>query len=253
MTGVSDAVRRNMPGASTKPKPYGLLRLNKKKKFPPSAIPKVRAARRADRLGGKSLRDLTARCAPDNVDFGTWCLMNAPYGVTNREVGRNNYFFATQKCVDLGGYLPTAGQLVGAAPRIKLASTIDDSQLTASIDLDRTDGLKDRREMSSTLVTIAAGVVRGRLPGSQRGIARRPPRGRAGPGAAPGEPEPGDAAVRDGLRQPRQGRLRGQQAGQPAGAVPLRVRKEAGRGNRGSRLSRSRPPTLPPHQPDQAN
>ena len=66
MTGVSDAVRQvRCPGASTKPKPYGVLRLNKKKKFPPSAIPKVRAARRADRLGGKRLRDLTARCAPD--------------------------------------------------------------------------------------------------------------------------------------------------------------------------------------------
>ena len=41
--------------------------------------------------------------------------MNAPYGVTNDEIGKNNYFFATQKCVELGGYLPTAAQL--SAPR----------------------------------------------------------------------------------------------------------------------------------------
>ena len=95
--------------------------------------------------------------------------MNAPYGVTNEEVGKNNYFFATQKCVELGGYLPTAGQLVGAAPRIKLASTIDDTQLTASIDLDRTDGLKDRREMSATLVTIAAGSSAAGSQGVRRG------------------------------------------------------------------------------------
>ena len=164
MTGVSDAVRKNFPAPARSPSPTGCCASNKKKKFPPSAIPKVRAARRADRLGGRRLRDLTARCAPDNVDFGTWCLMNAPYGVTNQEVGKNNYFFATQKCVELGGYLPTAGQLIGAAPRIKLASTIDDSQLTASIDLDRTDGLKDRREMSSTLVTMR----RGRAPPGRR-------------------------------------------------------------------------------------
>jgi hypothetical protein len=190
MTGVSDAVRKSFPGASTKPKPYGLLRLNKKKKFPPSAIPKVRAARRADRLGGKRLSDLTARCAPDNVDFGTWCLMNAPYGVTNQEVGRNNYFFATQKCVELGGYLPSAGQLVGAAPRIKLASTIDDSQLTASIDLDRTDGLKDRREMSATLVTVAAGASASGSQGVSEGTRGDPRAGEPDPVPLPANPSP---------------------------------------------------------------
>jgi hypothetical protein len=190
MTGVSDAVRKSFPGASTKPKPYGLLRLDRKKKFPASAIPKVRAARRADRLGGKRLRDLTARCAPDNVDFGTWCLMNAPYGVTNQEIGRNNYFFASQKCVELDGYLPTAAQLVGAAPRIKLASTIDDSQLTASIDLDRTDGLKDRREMSATLVTVTAGSSASGSQGVTEGSRGDPKQGEPDPVPLPANPSP---------------------------------------------------------------
>ena len=190
MTGVSDAVRHKFPGASTKPKPYGVLRLNKKRKFPPSAIPKVRAARRADRLGGKRLRDLTTRCAPDNVDLGTWCLMNAPYGVTNEEVGKNNYFFATQKCVELGGYLPSAGQLAGAAPRVKLASTIDDSQLSASIDLDRTDGLKDRREMSSTLVTIASGASAAGSEGVTEGSRGDPKQGEPDPVPFPANPSP---------------------------------------------------------------
>src|SRR6202030_2594223 len=135
MTGVSDAVRKHVfPGASTKPRPYGILRLDKHKKFPARVIPKVGAAKRADRLGGKRLKDLTTDCAPNTIDFGTWCLMNAPYGLSNDEVGKNDYFFATQKCVDLGGYLPTAGQLIGAAPRVKLSSTITDSQLSASID-----------------------------------------------------------------------------------------------------------------------
>jgi hypothetical protein len=190
MTGVSDAVRKAFPGASTKPKPYGVLRLNKKKKFPPSAIPKVRAARRADRLGGKRLRDLTARCAPDQVDFDTWCLMNAPYGLTNQEIGKNDYFFATQKCVELGGYLPTAGQLVGAASRIKLASTIDDSQLTASIDLDKTDGLKDRREMSSTLVTVTAGSSAAGSQGVTEGSLGDPKQGEPNPVPFPANPRP---------------------------------------------------------------
>jgi hypothetical protein len=190
MTGVSDAVRRAFPSASTKPKPYGVLRLNKKKKFPASVIPKVRAARRADRLGGKRLGDLTARCAPDAVDLGTLCLMNAPYGVTNEEIGKNDYFFATQKCVELGGYLPTAAQLAGAAPRVKLASTIDDSKLTASVDLDRTDGLKDRREMSATLVTVTAGSSAAGSQGVTEGSLGDPKQGEPNPVPFPANPSP---------------------------------------------------------------
>jgi hypothetical protein len=191
MTGVSDAVKRHVfPGASTKPRPYGILRLNKHRKFPAKAIPKVRAARRADRLGGKRLRDLTTDCAPNTIDFGTWCLMNAPYGLSNDEVGRNDYFFATQKCVDLGGYLPTAGQLIGAAPRVKLASTIGDSQLTASIDLDPTDGLKDRREMSSTLTTIAAGSSAAGSEGVSEGSKGDPKQGEPDPVPLPANPSP---------------------------------------------------------------
>ena len=191
MTGVSDAVRKKVfPSASTKPKPYGLLRLNKRKKFPASVIPKVRAARRADRLGGRRLRDLTTDCAPNTVDFGTWCLMNAPYGLTNSEVGKNDYFFATQKCVEFGGYVPTAGQLIGAAPRVKLASTIGDSQLSASIDLDPTDGLKDRREMSSSLTTIAAGSSAAGSQGVSEGSRGDPKQGEPDPVPLPQNPRP---------------------------------------------------------------
>jgi hypothetical protein len=191
MTGVSEAVRKKVfPGASTKPRPYGILRLNKHKKFPAKAIPKVRAARRADRIGGKRLKDLTTDCAPNTVDFGTWCLMNAPYGLSNEEVGKNDYFFATQKCVELGGYLPTAGQLIGAAPRVKLASTITDAQLTASIDLDPTDGLKDRREMSSSLTTISAGSSAAGSEGVSEGSKGDPKQGEPDPVPLPENPRP---------------------------------------------------------------
>ncbi len=191
MTGVSSAVRRHVfPGPSTKPKPFGVLRLNKHKRFPPSAIPKVRRARRADRIGSLRAKDLRAPCAPNTVDLGTWCLMNAPYGLNNNEVGRNNYFFATQKCVDLGGYLPTAGQLIGAAPRVKISSTIDDSQLTASIDLDRTDGLKDRREMSSSLTTVTAGSSAAGSEGVTEGSKGDPRQGEPDPVPLPANPTP---------------------------------------------------------------
>jgi hypothetical protein len=191
MTGVSDAVRKKVfPGASTKPRPYGILRLNKHRKFPAKAIPKVRAARRADRLGGKRLKDLTTDCAPNTVDFGTWCLMNAPYGLTPEDIGKNDYFFATQKCVEFGGYLPTAGQLIGAANRVKLASTIGDSQLSASIDLDPTDGLKDRREMSSTLTTIAAGSSAAGSEGVSEGSKGDPKQGEPDPVPLPANPSP---------------------------------------------------------------
>jgi hypothetical protein len=191
MTGVSEAVRRGLfPGASTKPRPYGVLRLGKNKKFTARAIPKVRAARRADRLGGKRARQLVGSCAPDTVDLGSWCLMNGPYGVTKEEIGKNNYFFATQKCAELGGYLPTAGELIGAAERVKLASTIGDSQLTASIDLDATDGLKDRREMSSTLVTVTAGSSAAGSVGVSEGSKGDPKQGEPDPVPQPANPSP---------------------------------------------------------------
>jgi hypothetical protein len=191
MTGVSEAVRHGLfPGASTKPRPYGLLRLNKHKKFPARAIPKVRSARRADKVSSRGARKLVGSCAPDTVDLGSWCLMNAPYGVTKDEIGKNNYFFATQKCAELGGYVPNAGQLIGAAPRVKLASTIGDSQLTASIDLDPTDGLKDRREMSSTLVTTTAGSSAAGSIGVSEGSKGDPKQGEPDPPPQPASPSP---------------------------------------------------------------
>jgi hypothetical protein len=191
VTGAADAVRkRAFPGASTKPKPYGLLRLGKNKKFSPRAIPTVRRARNATRLGGRRLRDLSDGCAANAVEFGSWCLMNAPYGVTNKEIGKNNYFFASEKCVELGGYLPTAGMLIGAASRTKLSSTIDDSRLTATIDVDATDGLKDRREMSSTLVTVTAGSSAAGSQGVSEGSRGDPKVGEPDPVPLPANPTP---------------------------------------------------------------
>src|SRR6202044_955106 len=48
-------------------------------------------------------------------------------------------------------------QLMGAAKRVKLESTIHDNPDTATVEQDPSVGLKDQREMSATLVTTAAG------------------------------------------------------------------------------------------------
>lgn len=136
-----------LPGPSLKPKKFGVLRLNAKKKFPASVLP----------------NRVFDHCSPETVKIGTVCMMTSPYPLEKSEIGKSDYFFATQKCASLGGYLPTAAQLIGAAKRVKLAGRVDDNEVTASTDIDATDGLKDRREMSASLTTTASG---GRAAGS---------------------------------------------------------------------------------------
>lgn len=188
-TGLATAAKKALV-PSTKPKAYGVLLLNKKRKFPASAIPTVARAKKADALSDKAAAALTGSCSPEAVDLGTWCLLASPYPVTNEEIGKNNYFWASQKCVELGGYLPTAAQLIGAAARVKLASTIDDDQLSASIDLDASDGLGDRREMSATLVTTAAGSTAAGSQGVSDGSLGDPKQGQPNPTPLPANPQP---------------------------------------------------------------
>jgi hypothetical protein len=150
----------------------------------------VKKARNASRLGGKTRAALTPSCSPTTVDLGTWCLMASPYPPAGNEAGRTNYRFATEKCVALGGYLPSAGQLIGAASRVKLASTIHDSELTASVDADASDGLKDRREMSATLTTTAAGSSAAGSQGISDGSRGDPNQGEPNPVPRPANPTP---------------------------------------------------------------
>src|SRR4029077_5425242 len=143
-TGLADAARRAVVAVidghrvSQKPYPNGLLVLGRNKKFPASAIPTVK---NAQEVSGKKLAALEPSCPGTTVNIGTWCLMTSPYPLTNAQAGQNNYFWASQACARLGGYLPTAAQLIGAANRVKLESTIHDSQLTATIQLDPSVGL----------------------------------------------------------------------------------------------------------------
>jgi hypothetical protein len=173
--GVGDVIaKRALPGPSLQPRKFGLLRLNAKRKFPVSVLP------------GK----VFDKCSPETVKIGTVCMMTNPYPLERDEIGKNDYFFATRKCASLGGYLPTAAQLIGAASRVKLAGRVDENEVTASTDVDATDGLKDRREMSASLTTIASG---GRAAGSQgvSDVSRGDPKtGEPDPAPLPADPSP---------------------------------------------------------------
>ncbi len=186
-TGLAEAGRK---AVGQKLRPNAVLRLDAKAKVPTRALRKVPRATRADNVGGQDADALTSSCSPATVDLGTWCLSSALQPVTNEEVGKNDWFFATAKCVELGGYLPTAAQLVGAADRVKLASTIGDSQLTAATDVDPSDGLKDRREMTATLVTTAAGASAAGSQGVSEGSKGDPKQGEPDPTPFPANPAP---------------------------------------------------------------
>jgi len=192
-TGLADAARRAVISAvnghpiSATPHAGGLLLLGKNRKFPVAAIPTVKDAAR---VGGKTAEELVGTCPPPTVDLGTWCLDTAPYPLTNAQAGKNNFVFASKACEQEGGWLPPASELLGAAERVKLESTIHDSQLTATVDLDPTRGLKDEREMSSTLVTTEAGSAAAGFEGVSEGATGNPRQGQANPIPLPANPLP---------------------------------------------------------------
>lgn len=143
-----------------------LVRLDSRGKIPARYLPTVKFAKKSKRLGNATKRDLSVACPiPDAVDLGTWCMQSGLYAVPPKDTGRNDYIYAAQKCVKEGGWLPTAAQLIGAAPKVKLASKIDDSILTSAAEefKDPKNGIKDAREMSGDLTTTTAG---GRAAGS---------------------------------------------------------------------------------------
>jgi hypothetical protein len=196
MTGLADAARHAVLAAldghpvSSKPHAGGLLVLGSNGKFPASAIPTVGTAENAKRFDGKTAEQIVATCLPDTVDLGTWCLESTPFPLTNADLGKNNFIWASKKCEEEGGWLPSASQLLGAAARVKLESTIHDSPLTATINLDPTRGLKDEREMSSTLVTTEAGSAAAGFEGVSEGATGDPRQGQPNPIPLPANPLP---------------------------------------------------------------
>jgi hypothetical protein len=192
-TGMADAARRAVVSAidghplSTTPHAGGLLVLGKNRKFAAAAIPTVKDATRLD---GKTAEEVGGTCPPLTVDLGTWCLDSAPYPVSKAQAGQNDYIFASKACEAQGGWLPSASELLGAAERVKLESTIHDSQDTAIVDLDPSRGLKDEREMSSSLVTTEAGSAAAGFEGVSEGATGDPRQGQANPVPLPANPEP---------------------------------------------------------------
>lgn len=194
-TGAADAARHAVIAAidghpiSSKPHAGGVLVLGKNRKFPASAIPTVANAKNAEKVDGMDV-DVLSSCPPLTVNLGTWCLDDAPYPLTNAQTGKNDWFWAAQKCVEEGGFLPSAAELIGAAKRVKLESTIHDDPDTATIDEDPTVGLKDQREMSSTLVTTQAGSDAAGSEGVSVGATGDPRTGEPNPTPLPAVPEP---------------------------------------------------------------
>jgi hypothetical protein len=192
-TGLADAARQAVVSAfaghpiSAKPRAGGILLLGRNRKFPAAAIPTVA---NANRVGGKTAEQLAGTCPPASVDLGTWCLDTAPFPLTKAQQGKNNYVFAAKACEAEGGWLPTAAQLIGAADRVKLESTIHDSPLTATINQDPSRGLKDEREMSATLVTTEAGSAAAGFEGVSEGATGNPRQGQANPVPLPANPMP---------------------------------------------------------------
>lgn len=192
-TGLADAARHAVTSAfaghpiSTRPLPGGVLLLGKNRKFTAAAIPTVK---NATRVGGRTAEELAGTCPPQTVDLGSWCLDTAPYPLTNAQAGKNNYIWASKACVAEGGWLPSAAQLIGAADRVKLESTIHDSPLTATVNLDPSRGLKDEREMTGTLVTTEAGSVAAGFEGVSEGATGNPRQGQPNPTPLPANPLP---------------------------------------------------------------
>jgi hypothetical protein len=195
-TGIADAARHAVVAmiaghpVSSQPHAGALLTLGRNGKFPASAIPTVATAENAKRFDGKTAEQIVGTCPPDSVDLGTWCLESTPFPLTKEELGKNNFLWASKKCEEEGGWLPDASQLVGAAARVKLESTIHDSPLTATINLDPSRGLKDEREMSSTLVTTEAGSAAAGFEGVSEGATGDPRQGQPNPIPLPANPLP---------------------------------------------------------------
>jgi len=192
-TGLADAARNAVVAAiaghpiSTKPHAGGILLLGNDRKFPASAIPTVKDA---SRVGGKTAAELEGVCPPTTVDLGTWCLDTAPYPLPSADAGKNNLIFASNACQKEGGWLPSASELLGAAERVLLESTIHDNPATSEVSQEPALGLTDKREMSSTLVTTNAGSAAAGSEGVSEGATGNPRLGQPNPVPQPANPLP---------------------------------------------------------------
>jgi hypothetical protein len=148
---------------------------------PADRAPRAQAGVSAKALA-KKLAALRTQCpVKPAVNFGSWCLEAGPHPIPAKDVGSNDFFYAAQTCAREGGWLPSAAQLIGAAPKVALQSTIDDDPASSGAEEfpDKTRGIKDKREMTSDLFTVTAGSEaagsEGVTPGSKGNAAQGEP------------------------------------------------------------------------------
>ena len=165
-----------------------MLLLGKNGKFPAAAIPTVKNATQRRRQDRGAAGRHAARPARSTSAAGAWTRRPTP--LTNADAGKNNFIWASKACEAEGGWLPSASNCSARPTRVKLESTIHDSPLTATIHLDPSRGLKDEREMSSTLVTTEAGSAAAGFEGVSEGATGNPRQGQANPVPLPANPLP---------------------------------------------------------------
>jgi hypothetical protein len=141
----------------------------------------------------KRLATLKVRCPITNaIKFGTWCLESSPHTIPPEDVGTNDYFYAAQTCAREGGWLPSAAQLIGAAPKAALQSTIDDDPATSGTEEfpEAVRGIKDKREMTGDLFTTTAGSEAAGSEGVTAGARGNGAQGEPDPVPMPANPTP---------------------------------------------------------------
>src|ERR1700761_591441 len=75
-----------------------------------------KAARKQQAALNKRLNKLKLVCPITGaIDMGSYCLEGSTYKVPTEFAGQNDYVWATQKCVQEGGWLPSSAELLGAA------------------------------------------------------------------------------------------------------------------------------------------
>jgi hypothetical protein len=141
----------------------------------------------------KSVASLKVQCPVSNaVNLGSWCLESSPHTIPANMIGQNDYFYAAQTCVKEGGWLPSAAQLIGAAPEAALQSTIDDDPGTSGAEEfpEASRGITDKREMTGDLFTTTAGADAAGSEGVTAGARGNTSTGEPDPTPMPANPNP---------------------------------------------------------------
>ena len=211
-TGLADAARHAVVSAfaghpvSTKPHAGGVLLLGQEQEIPGRGDPHGQRTPRASAARPPNSSQAPARRRRSTSAPGAWT--PRPTRSPRRTSARTTSSSRARRARPKAAGCPRASELLGAAERVKLESTIHDSQLTATIDLDPSRGPERRTRDELDAGHDRSRVGRRRVRGRQRRGDRQPPPGPGQPVPLPGQPAARIAAVRDRLQQQQPGRLR---------------------------------------------